>query len=116
MRYRASKTPAATILDDPFDGHNFVSTEGQKNSSKSENKKKPKPKPEISDDTVQYILSRLKIDENECLTSEQKIEVKVLIIEYADLFCGDESSVAQGVEHVIETGSVRPIHLSPQSC
>ena len=59
------------------------------------------------------ILSRLKIDENECLTSEQKIEVKALIIEYADLFCEDEPSVAQGVVHVIETGSARPIYLSP---
>ena len=105
--------PAVTILDDPFDDCNFVSIKGQKNSSESENKKKPKSKPEISDDTVQHILSRLKIDENECLTPEQKIEVKALIIEYADLFCDDKSSVAQGVEHVIETGFARPIHLSP---
>ena len=61
---------------------------------------------------MQHILSRPKIDENECLTPEQTIEVKALTIEYADLFCDDESSVAQGVEHVIETGSARPIHLS----
>ena len=105
--------PAITILDDPFNDCNFVSTEGQKNSSESENKKETKPKPKISDDTVQQILSRLKMDENECLTPEQKIEVKALIIEYPDLFCDDEPSIAQGVEHVIETGSVRPIYLSP---
>ena len=72
-----------------------------------------KAKSEISDDTVQQILSRLKIDENECLTSEQETEVKALITEYANLFCDDESSVAERVEHVIETGSARPIHLSP---
>ena len=46
--------PAVTILDDPFDDCNFVSTEGQKNSSESENKKKTKSKSEISDDTVQH--------------------------------------------------------------
>ena len=61
---------------------------------------------------LQHSLSRPKIVENECLTYEQKIEVKALIIEYADLFYDDEPSVAQGVEHVIETGSARPIHLS----
>ena len=59
------------------------------------------------------LYSILKIDENECLTPEQKIEVKALITEYADIFCDDESSVAQGVERVIETGSARPIQLSP---
>ena len=74
---------------------------------------KTKTKSEISEDTAQQILSRMKIDENECSTSEQKIEVKALIIEYADLFYDDESSVAQRVEYVIETGSARPIHLSP---